>query len=383
MVVATARARTEPCAATTRYPTRRPRLTNELGSAGHGPWDGATTMPDLLTGTTVVAAFFAGVVALFAPCCISVMLPAYLATGVPRRSGLVAMTFVFAAGVATVILPVAFGVTAISRSINEYHPVVYTAMAVVMGVLGALMLLGHRVSMPMPGFRARQGQGAGRAYVLGVFSGVATACCAPVLAGAIVLAGASANFATSLGVGAAYVFGMVAPLFVVALAWDGRKLGQTRWLRAKVVKLSLFGRPRYVPVTNLAGGLLLVAIAVITGITAVTGPASPTSGWQLRMVTTMQHIAHVATTWAGRAPGWVTALALLAVLGLLARVAVHQAAAPATTAPETDERPGTDGEQLVPAAPQPATAHGCCAQEAGATDGTALAHAPTSVAAST
>ncbi|MDA8302451.1 MAG: cytochrome c biogenesis CcdA family protein [Actinomycetota bacterium] len=306
-------------------------------------------MPQLLTGTTVIAAFFAGVVALFAPCCISVMLPAYLATGVQRRSSLVAMTFIFAAGVATVILPIAFGVTALSRLINEYHPILYTVMAVVMGALGIFMLLGHRVSMPMPGFRARQGQGAGRAYVLGVFSGVATACCAPVLAGAVVLAAASANFVPSLGVGAAYVFGMVAPLFAVALAWDGRKLGQARWLRAKAVKVSLFGRARYVPVSNLAGGLLLVAIAVITGMTAITGPASPTSGWQLRMVTTLQHTAHVLTTGAGHVPGWATALGLLAVLALLARMAVHQAAARAAR----DQKPTREQKQATSPQPEP------------------------------
>jgi cytochrome c biogenesis protein CcdA len=82
-------------------------------------------MSALLEGTTVIAAFFAGRVALFAPCCISVMLPAYLATSVQRRTGLVAMTFIFAAGVSTIILPIAFGVTAVSRLINTYHPIVY------------------------------------------------------------------------------------------------------------------------------------------------------------------------------------------------------------------------------------------------------------------
>jgi cytochrome c biogenesis protein CcdA len=160
-------------------------------------------MSALLEGTTVIAAFFAGMVALFAPCCISVMLPAYLATGVQRRTGLVAMTFIFAAGVSTIILPIAFGVTAVSRLINTYHPVVYTAKALAMGVMGLFMVLGYRLSIPMPGLRAKPGEGAGRAYVLGVFSGVATACCAPVLAGAIVLAGASANFVTTLGIGLA------------------------------------------------------------------------------------------------------------------------------------------------------------------------------------
>jgi len=86
----------------------------------------------LLVGTTVIAAFFAGMVALFAPCCVSVMLPAYLATGVQRRRGLVAMTFVFAAGVGAVILPIAFGATALSRLISGEHTIVYSVMAVVM-----------------------------------------------------------------------------------------------------------------------------------------------------------------------------------------------------------------------------------------------------------
>ncbi len=44
-------------------------------------------MEQLLLSTTVVAAFLGGVVALLAPCCVSVMLPAYFASsfnGAPR-----------------------------------------------------------------------------------------------------------------------------------------------------------------------------------------------------------------------------------------------------------------------------------------------------------
>lgn len=141
----------------------------------------------LLTGTTVVASFLAGVVALFAPCCVSVMLPAYLATGVSRRRGLIAMTFVFAAGVAAVILPISFGATALSRVINGQHATVYSVMAVVMVGMGAAMSFGFRLPIPMIGMRARSGSGPVSVFTLGAFSGVATACCAPVLAGVIAL----------------------------------------------------------------------------------------------------------------------------------------------------------------------------------------------------
>jgi cytochrome c-type biogenesis protein len=49
-------------------------------------------------GGALVAATMAGVVALFAPCCISVMLPAYFASSFQNRGLLVAMTFLFGAG---------------------------------------------------------------------------------------------------------------------------------------------------------------------------------------------------------------------------------------------------------------------------------------------
>lgn len=56
-------------------------------------------------GGSVLAAVVAGSIALFAPCCISVMLPAYFASSFQNRRLLVAMTFLFAAGVGTVVLP--------------------------------------------------------------------------------------------------------------------------------------------------------------------------------------------------------------------------------------------------------------------------------------
>ena len=53
----------------------------------------------LFFGGSVVAAVVAGAIALFAPCCISFMLPAYFASAFQNRRLLVAMTFLFGAGV--------------------------------------------------------------------------------------------------------------------------------------------------------------------------------------------------------------------------------------------------------------------------------------------
>jgi cytochrome c biogenesis protein CcdA len=292
-----------------------------------------------LFSTSVVAAFLAGVVALFAPCCVSVMLPAYLATGIHRRRGLITMTFIFAAGVAAVILPLAAGASTLSRLINGEHAIVYSVMAVVMFAMGIAMVAGLRLPIPMLGGRVRQGRGPGAAFILGTFSGVATACCAPVLAGVVALSGAAGSFFTAMVLGVAYVFGMVAPLFVIALVWDGRELGATRWLTSRSIHLRLARHTRNVSLSSLVGGLLLVAMGVLVGVLAYTGPDMASRGWQVTVSGDAQHYAHVVTAWLGQLPGWITAVAVFAALGTLAVVAVRQVADHAAPDPSTDPLP--------------------------------------------
>lgn len=61
---------------------------------------------DALTNTSIVAAFIAGVAALFAPCCITVLLPSYLGSIFKERYKVVLMTFIFFLGILTVFLPI-------------------------------------------------------------------------------------------------------------------------------------------------------------------------------------------------------------------------------------------------------------------------------------
>jgi len=107
----------------------------------------------VLFGGAVLASFLAGMVALFAPCCISVMLPAYFASSFATRRALVAMTFVFAAGLSLVILPIALGAAALGGFVTTHHFVVYLAGGLLMVALGVYMVAGGKLSLPMPGMR--------------------------------------------------------------------------------------------------------------------------------------------------------------------------------------------------------------------------------------
>lgn len=105
-------------------------------------------------GGSVVAALVAGTIALFAPCCISVMLPAYFAGSFHNRGVMAAMTFLFAAGVATIILPIAMGASMLRSLITTEHTTIYVAGGSLMLAMGAYLLLGGQLHLPMPGRRA-------------------------------------------------------------------------------------------------------------------------------------------------------------------------------------------------------------------------------------
>lgn len=107
----------------------------------------------VLLGGSIVAAVVAGAIALLAPCCFSVMLPAYFAGSVQNRRALVGVTLVYAGGVATIILPLALGAAALRRLLIEEHAFVYIGGGLLMLALAAYILLGGELKLPMPSRR--------------------------------------------------------------------------------------------------------------------------------------------------------------------------------------------------------------------------------------
>ena len=270
-------------------------------------------------GGSVVAAVIAGSIALFAPCCISVMLPSYFATAFQNRRMLVAMTFLFAAGVATVILPIALGAALVQRFLLEQHTVVYIVAAGVLLALAAYVLAGGKVNLPVPGRRAGGGGPLG-VYTLGVFSGAASSCCAPVLAGVIALSGLTSSFAMSLGLGAAYVFGMVAPLFVISLLWERFDWRASRLFRPRELTWRLGPVQRTISGSALASGVLLALMGAGTLWIGLATEAMPAAdGWQAALSADLQHYGKVVTDALAWIPGWAAAVALVTVVAILAR----------------------------------------------------------------
>lgn len=308
-------------------------------------------MRELLVGTTLLVSLLGGVVALLAPCCVSVMLPAYLATGVRRRGGVLVASLVFGAGVGTVILPIGLGAVALSRLFVTHHLLIYLIGGALMLAAGVAVLAGWSPNLPMPSGRGPAGDGFGQAYLLGAFSGIASACCAPVLAGVAVLSGAAASFPVALAIGVAYVSGMVAPLALAGLWWEHRRERATRLLSARTVTVRIGRWSRRLPVGTLVSGLLMIGMGGLAGVLAFTGPAMGTDGWQTRASAWLQHLATVAAQALSWLPGWVVAVVLVAgavaMLRRAMRARSHEASDATLAAPpqpdpltRTPEQPG-------------------------------------------
>lgn len=176
-------------------------------------------------------------------------------------------------------------------------------------------------------------------YTLGLFSGVASSCCAPVLAGVIALSGLSSSFAVALGLGGAYVFGMVAPLFALALAWERRDWASSRLFRPRSYTWRIGSLRRTLSGTSLASGLLLAVMGAATVAIALQGKVMPaTSDWQADIAVWLQRAGAAVTGALGWIPDWAGAPLVAALVGALAYRAISEMS-PTTWQPTTTNPP--------------------------------------------
>ncbi len=224
---------------------------------------------------SLIAAFIAGMVALFAPCCISFLLPAYLGSVFKEKEKVLLMTLIFGLGIFVVMMPAVLGVAALSKILFVYHDEIYVVGGFVMLIAAAITLLG--IKLPMPNLPGRE---PGKhdplsIFILGIFSGITSACCAPVLIGVLTLTFLSPNFFGALGIGATYVFGMVFPLLIISLFLSG-KVDKFMFLRKPITEFKFLGKNRIILVSNFLAGAIFFITGVLILLLNATGKLSMT-----------------------------------------------------------------------------------------------------------
>jgi cytochrome c-type biogenesis protein len=232
----------------------------------------------LLLLAYVIVAFIAGVVALAMPCCFSVLLPSYFAQSFKQKTRLIGMTIIFSLGIATVMLPIALGVLALAQTITSNHSLIFVAGGFLMILLGFWTVWGSgmlpQLNLPVDLNR----NDATSVYTLGLFSGAATSCCAPVLAGVLVLSALSSNFLQSLLIGLTYVAGMVFPLFLAAATWEKYSASGENPIRGRIIRVRYFGHEISIHSSKLIAGAMFGVMGGVTVILGLTGTMIPTPG---------------------------------------------------------------------------------------------------------
>jgi len=213
---------------------------------------------------SLISAFIAGMIALFAPCCVTYLLPAYLGNVFRERSKVLFMTLVFSLGIFLVMLPAVLGVQIISNFVFRYHNQIYLTGGTIMILAGVLAFLG--IKLPMP--RLRQPEMGEKPdvlsiFTLGVISGITSACCAPVLVGVLTLSLLAPSFWLAILVGAFYVLGMVFPLYLMSYFLDKKKALTGAWLKKSLGTVKVLGKSFTILRSNLIAGLIFLVMGTL------------------------------------------------------------------------------------------------------------------------
>ena len=215
---------------------------------------------NLLFGVSLTAAFIGGMVALFAPCCITFLFPSYLGTIFKERSRVVFLTLIFALGLGSILVLVALGFRFVISFFDTFHTTIYLLGALVMFIVGLMTLFDTKLMLSLPRYTMPEKTTVGSTFLLGIFSGITSACCAPVLFAAITLSTLSPTLLTSLIVSFVYVLGIVFPLFILSLFYE------------KITNQYLynFKKKTEKPLKLLAAGTFLIS-SIVIAILALTG----------------------------------------------------------------------------------------------------------------
>ena len=153
--------------------------------------------------------------------------------------------------------------------------------------------------LPIPMLRQPELTGtAGSVFVLGVFSGAATACCAPVLAGAVALSALSGSWLGGLAMGGAYILGIVVPLVLLAVVFSGAK----KKVRDPKFTLALGGYRKRITLSRLSGSLVFAASGLFFIGLAFAGESKSGPAFQRWIGAQLnQHLA----AHAGQVPNWI------------------------------------------------------------------------------
>ena len=280
---------------------------------------------ELLISASFIAAFVAGIAALFAPCCVTILLPTYLASIFRDRSTVFLMTFIYFLGLLAVFMPIGLGAVALTQLFSSYHSLIFSIGAIFLIFLGIVLLLGIQFSLPFNRVHPElKKANVGSVFVLGIFSGIATTCCAPVLAGVLTLAVLPSSFILGGAYTLAYVLGMVVPLFILAVALDRTKFTKKFFAFRRTISYSFLGRKIHITLSNLFSGAMFLILGIIILTLARTNNLTTHATYQVSINIYLTKLIKFISGYTSVLPEFVWVIIFVGIFLLITKIALSQ-----------------------------------------------------------
>lgn len=279
---------------------------------------------DLLVSASFIASFFAGVAALFAPCCITVLLPTYFASIFKQKATIFLMTFIYFLGLLTIFLPLGLGVSLLTSIFSEYHNAIFLLGGIFLIFLGLTLLSGKQLSLPFTVHPKLQKYDFASVYILGIFSAVATTCCAPVLAGVLTLSALPGSVMLGAVFTLAFVLGMVVPLFIIAGFLDRVNFTEKFFAFRKTVSYKILDLKVHLSFANFFSGMMFLILGIVILFLARTNQLTSHSSYQVSINIYLTKFIQFIGGFTGFIPEYVWALIFIGIFLLIIYLAARQ-----------------------------------------------------------
>lgn len=279
---------------------------------------------ELLVETSLLAAFIAGLAALFAPCCITVLLPSYFASIFKEKQKVYLMTFVFFLGIATVFLPLGLGAAWLGLFFSQNHNTIFAIGGTFLIVLGFMQITSRHFSLPFSVHPKLKDTSATSVFTLGIFSGIATTCCAPVLAGVLALAALPGSIFWGAMYTLSYVIGMVAPLFFIASFLDKADINKKIMGFRKPINYSLLGKKVTLTIAEAISGAVFLGMGSFILYLASQNKLFIHSAYQTDINIYLTKILNAVNGVVGFIPEYIWALIFISTLILIIKKSINQ-----------------------------------------------------------
>ena len=229
-------------------------------SALDSPFQAKSNLPSSLMAV-IILSFVAGLFSFLSPCTLPI-LPAYFAiTAQAERARMSLMSVAFFCGLATLFVLMGASASFLGQFLRDYIFSITQFSGALIAVFGVMTLFGK-------GFSGATFQGRPASSFLGYYLfGAAfalgwTPCVGPVLSGILLLAASDRTVTQGALLLFFYAMGLGLPLIVIATFCSRLSKGHLFWriLRGKGWEVKVAGRTIFLHTTNLASGVLLVAL---------------------------------------------------------------------------------------------------------------------------